>query len=354
MESLTAKTPRTPGRFRMARRLGTSLAIWGLLNVFLALGASAQPLRPIVISSSSFTPNEMVPLWIAEEMGFFKKYGLEASIVYIESGSRSAQAFAAGEVNLGVLAGPTMINAAAGGLDLVMVCSLVDRLYYGLVAVPSVTRVEDLRGKVIGISRFGSATQVIVQLALEHFGLDVRRDQITLLQIGGQPIRAAALAKGVVQATVFDLPVAQRVAEQEKLTFLQDLSTLRIPYQHTGLVTSRAYLRAHPDMVERGVRSALEAMAFAVTPANKAQVMRTIAARLRLDAAEKAEGDYAGLLKVYERYPVPNGPGLASLIRVMARDNPKVAKVRADELFDLSLLEKLQGEGFLHKLFTRP
>ncbi len=326
------------------------LACWGLLLLAPSSGTPGEPLTPLVISSSTFTPNEMVPLWVGEEMGFFRKYGLEPSIVYIESGSRSAQAFAAGEVHLGVLAGPTIINAAAGGVDLVMLSSLVDRLYYAMVAAPSVKRVEDLRGKVIAISRFGSATEIIVRLTLDHFGLDLQRDQISILQLGGQGARAAALAKGAVQATVLDLPVARRVAEAEKLTFLQDLSTLKIPYQHTGLVTTRAYLKAHPDRVERGMRAVLEGMAFAVAPANKAQVTAMIARRMRLGAVEKADGDYAGLLQVYERYPVPNRDGIASLIRVMGQGNPKAAKLKVEDLVDLSVLHKLQGEGFLNTL----
>lgn len=341
----TAKRPRTPRRG--ARPVGI---LASLLTLAFPLPSPAQSPTPIVISSSSFTPNEMVPLWIAEEMGFYKRYGLDATIVYIESGSRSAQAFVAGEVGFGVLAGPTIISAASAGVDLVMLCSLVDRLYYGLVSVPSVRQVADLRGKAVGISRFGSATHIIVQLALEHFGLDIRRDQIAILQLGGQALRAAAVAKGAAQATILDLPVAQRVVEKEKLVLLQDLSALKIPYQHTGLVTTRSYLKAHPDLVERALRATLEGMAFAVKPEHKAQVVKTIAARLRLSPAEKAEGDYAGLLQVYERYPVPNLPGMASLIRVMGRENPKAAALKAEDLVDLSLLQKLQAEGFLDKI----
>ncbi len=328
-----------------------SLIFCALLGLSLPIGSSAQSVTPMVISFSNLTPNQVAPLWIADERGFFKKYGLDPKMVLIEGGSRSAQAFAAGEVAMGVLAAPTMINAAAGGLDLVMLLSLMDELDYGLVTVQSVTRVEDLRGKTIGINRFGSAADIIVRLVLEHFGLDLERDKITILQVGGDSARAAAMAKGAVQATVFNLAVAKRLAETEKLNFLQDLSTLDIPYQHTGLVTTRTYLKTHPEMVEKGMRAVLEGMAFAVRPENKSEVMKTIATRLRLDQVEKAAEDYTGLLRIYKRYPVPNTRGITALIKFIAQRNPKAARLTAEDLVDTLLLQKLQGEGFLAKLY---
>jgi ABC-type nitrate/sulfonate/bicarbonate transport system substrate-binding protein len=253
----------------------------------------------------------------------------------------------AGEVQFGLF-GPThVINAVAAGGDMVMIMGNQNSVRYQLVAHPSIKRAEDLKGKKVGIgaSMAGLATLAAI-VALEHVGINTRRDNITLLPTGAEPLRLAAVRAGVTQATVVSPEIA-KPATSEGFPVLVDMAKLNIPFQASGLVTMRKILRNDPQMVERMARATLDAVNFIASPANRNTVVQSLIKNLKLGDRERAEAAYSELVEELPKSICPTVSGVRSIMKLMAElgINPKAAQLRVEDLVDLSLCKRLGGDG---------
>ena len=204
----------------------------------------------------------MTSTWVAREQGFFLKHNVEIEPVFIIA-TRAAQAMLAGEVQIGLI-GPThVINAVAAGGDMVMFLGNQNNVRYEMVAHPSIKRPEDLKGKkvAIGASQAGLAS-LGAHVAMDYMGLNARRDNIALLFMGEEPHRLAALQTGNVQATVI-APELAKTAVSQGFVSLLDMAKLNIPFQATGMVTTRKILKSNAQMVERVARANVDSI-FAI------------------------------------------------------------------------------------------
>jgi NitT/TauT family transport system substrate-binding protein len=288
----------------------------------------------------------MTSTWVAREQGFFRRHNLEVEPVFIIA-SRAAQAMLAGEVHVGLI-GPTHVtNAVAAGGDLVMVMGNQNNVRYIMVAHPSIKRAEDLKGKriAIGASQAGLAS-LATHAALDHMGLNGRRDNIALLLIGEEPFRLAALQTGNVQATLIAPELATVAASQGFITVL-DMAKLKIPFQATGLVTTRKILRSEPQTIERIGRATLDAVNFIRDPANKRTVLQVMAKNLKFAKAEQLDSTYEDLIEELPRSICPTVAGVRSVVKLMAElgINPKAAQIETAEIVDVSLCKRLGGKG---------
>ena len=288
----------------------------------------------------------MAPIWIAKEQGLFRKHNLEVEPVFIIA-TQAAQAMLAGEVQFGLF-GPThVINAVAAGGDMVMIMGNQNSVRYQLVAHPSIKRAEDLKGKKVGIgaSVAGLATLAAI-VALEHVGINTRRDNITLLPTGAEPLRLAAVRAGVTQATVVSPEIA-KPATSEGFPVLVDMAKLNIPFQASGLVTMRKIFRNDPQMVERMARATLDTVNFIASPANRNTVVQSLIKNLKLGDRERAEAAYSELVEELPKSICPTVSGVRSIMKLMADlgINPKAAQLRVEDLVDLSLCKRLGGDG---------
>ena len=284
--------------------------------------------------------------WIAKEQGFFSKHNIEVQPIFIIA-TQAAQAMLAGEVQVGLI-GPThVINAAAAGGDMVMIMGNQNRVRYQLIAHPSIKRPEDLKGKTFGIgaSMAGLAT-LAAFIALDHLGLNPRRDNITLLPTGSEPSRLAALKGGTTQATVI-APEISKAAIAEGFPVLVDMAKLNIPFQATGLTVLRKTLRSEPVMVDRMGRALTDAVRFIANPANKNVVVSSIMKNLRISDRQRGEEVYADLLEDLPRSICPTLPGVRSIAKLMVEMgiNPKAAQVKVEDVVDLTLCKRWGGEA---------
>jgi ABC-type nitrate/sulfonate/bicarbonate transport system substrate-binding protein len=288
----------------------------------------------------------MTSTWVAREQGFFRRHGLEVEPVFIIA-SRAAQAMLAGEVQVGLI-GPTHVaNAVAAGGDLVMFMGNQNNVRYVMVARPNVKRAEDLKGNriAIGASQAGLAS-LATHAALDHMGLNPRRDNITLLLTGEEPLRLAALQTGNVQATLIAPELAAMAASQGFVNIL-DMAKLNIPFQASGMVTTRKILRSEPQMIERVGRATVDAINFIRDAANKNVVLRIMAKNLKLAKPEKLEASYQDLVDELPRSICPTVAGMKSVVKLMAElgINPKAAQIKTEEIVDLALCKRLGGDG---------
>jgi ABC-type nitrate/sulfonate/bicarbonate transport system substrate-binding protein len=288
----------------------------------------------------------MAPIWIAKEQEIFRKHNVEVEPVFIIA-TQAAQTMLAGGVQLGFI-GPThVVNAVAAGSDMVMIMGNQNSVRYQLIAHPSIKRAEDLKGKRVGIgaSMAGLATLAAI-VAMEHLGVNVRRDNITLLPTGPEPTRLAALKAGTTVATVL-APEIAKPAASEGFPVLVDMAKLNIPFQASGLVTMRRTMRSEATMVERMSRATVEAVHFIAAPANRKTVVQSLIKNLKLSEPERAEAVYGELVEELPRNICPTVPGIRSIMKLMAEFgiNAKAAQLKAEDVVDLSLCKKLGGDA---------
>ena len=180
-------------------RVGTVIFLWaiGLLTPALANPAektAERPLLKIIIAYSSISGN-MTPLWVTYEKGFFSKYGLNVQLVLVEGGSRAAQTLASGDVAFAQMAGAGVIQSNLKGADIVMIAGILNTMNYQFIVDKNVQRPDQLKGKALAVSRYGSSSDFAIRFALDKYGLVPDKD-VKILEIGTQPERFAALESG--------------------------------------------------------------------------------------------------------------------------------------------------------------
>ena len=211
------------------------------------------------VAYSAMTANN-APFWVAKDKGLFKKNGLDIDLIYIEGGSRLVAAMLAGDTPIVHVGATPIITAKLRGADLVIIGATVNRLLFQFFVGKEIARPDDLKGKKVAISRFGSGSDLAMRMALKELGLVPTKD-VTILQLGGTPVRLAALDSRSIQGTVL-LPPDTFIAMQRGFRPLIDLASSDLEFLNLGVSTSREFIRSKPDIVEKFMRSYVEAIHF--------------------------------------------------------------------------------------------
>jgi ABC-type nitrate/sulfonate/bicarbonate transport system substrate-binding protein len=310
---------------------------------------AAEPTKLLIAHGA--ISNNVAPLWIAKEQGLFRKYGIDADLVFIIAG-RAMQAMLAGQVPVGLVGGTHVTNANTGGGDFAMILGLENRLDYLFVARPAIKSAEDLKGRKVAIGTPAGSASLATYVALDHLGLMPRRDNIVLLGIGGVPERMGALRSGSVEATSLS-PEFGQVVVSEGYRVMVDLGKENVQFQSSGLVVPRSLIKTHPQLVENLARATVEGAAFVHKPTNKEIVLKSLARNLRLDKPERVEKAYQGLVAALPKRPCPSIEGVVSMLKLMAQHglNAKAAQVKPEEVADLSICKKFEESGFFRSLY---
>ena len=311
----------------------------------LSLGSSGWAQQEKVVLGHSSLRNDIAFLWVPQQLGLFKKHGLDPTIVFISGGVRMIQAIVSQSAAMGSVGAALVTSAVAGGADTVMVLGVTNLLTYDIWARPEMKRPEDLKGKRLAISGFGSSSHVASFLMLKHFGLDEKRDSITFLVIGDEPTRVQALITGRIDATITDPSVAGPLKEKN-FSHLGNLQQLGVPFVNNAVTTTRRFMKEQPRVVEAVVKTILEGNRYMLNPANRGTVTGILAKNLRIPPKE-ADKAYEDLIPKVERKPYPNMDAVKATIQVMGAGNPKVAQLKAEDLVDMSILERLVQSGFV-------
>ncbi len=321
------------------------------LCLALLLAATEGAAQTKVTVGQSFVNPAAAGFWVGRDLGFFKKYGLGVTIVPISGDTRTVQTLLSGDIQV-ALGSPTgALSAIGAGADLVSIATLGPRMPYLLIVRPTIRSPADLKGKKLGASSAGlSASRVALLIALKHFGLESRRDGISILVVGTEPERVQALAAGTIEATVLD-PLYRVRAERLGMVVLSDLAKLEIPWDHDVVFLSRQFAKSQPAVVEAILKGLLEANAFILNPANRKAVLPVLAKGLKLDREEDLELAYTLTTTLYAvRKPYPSRRAAENLIETFQSEYPALAKVSVDAFVDLSFLRKLEEAGFIDQL----
>ena len=304
-----------------------------------------------LLGYSSFSSNQTA-LWVAKDEGLFKRYGSDPDLILIEGGTRGAQALISGDIPIMGMSGQPVISARARGADLTMFAGMVNKMNYILVTLQAIKKPEDLKGKRIGAAQVGTASYHAVLLGLKHWGLDARRDRITILQLGNQAARVGSLQSGGSDAIIVN-PGLGPVLKERGNSILADFTELPIPYPQQTMSIRERTIKNDPEFVERALKGIVAGNSFSLDPRNKERVKQVIAKYLRLDRVEKAEEHYQSALKVLPPKPYVDSAGIASMIEFIAESDPLVAKIKPEMVINHSILKKLDDSGFIDQLTKR-
>lgn len=310
--------------------------------------AAATPTR-IDIAYPSPSPR-VAPLWVAQDMDFFGKYGLRAQAVLVRNNTMLTAGFASGDINLAYTGGTTVLGVAAAGAESKMVLGFVSRGRGFLMVKPDIRKPIDLSGKKFGVQSIGGTLWMYAMLGLEHLGLDVARDKIQFIAIGDQPLMMRALESGVIDAM---MSTTRAFALDLRKKGFNQLAEVLPAMAATGLVARKQFLDKNPALVENTLKALLEAENFLLAPSGKTQTIKTIMNRLKMSDASLAEEGYNDIVKEFEPKPYPSLEGMKNMQRLMALQNPRFNELNPANLIDSSFLKRLEDSGFFAQLQAR-
>jgi len=318
----------------------------GLVVVFaLPTAASAQKL----MAGYSGVTAIQAPVWFMKDAGFFKQEGLDADLIYIASSSTMAQAMLAGDVALSTTNSQAIVDTGLQGGDLVAVGAFVNFVALYVIAAPEIKSVADLRGKPVGVSRFGATTDFAIQMFLKKYGLEPIRD-VPILQIGGLPELAAALSKKSIYAAAMSYPMGL-VAQQAGMKMLANLAKEEIPFVHQGLTITGKFLRERRAQAKAFVRAYGRAVHFMHTRKEEAKAI--VSRYTKVTNPAMLEGTMQYAFDFVEKIPLVKREAFQVTLDESAKKNPKAKQAKPEQFYDNSLVQELVKEGFFAALWGR-
>jgi NitT/TauT family transport system substrate-binding protein len=294
----------------------------------------------------SDSPSSSVPFWVAKEMGFFKKHGLDVDMLFINGSTRGIQSLIAGDLNFTGAVGTSAINGRLAGGDIRIISSLVNTLPYYIVGKPEIKSPEDLKGRSAATHIPGTSADFALRLALKRFG--IAYDEIKAVMVGGSPARVAAVMTGQLDFTMVTEP-GKIEAERAGLKVIVDMAKLDIPFQFTCAVTTGQMIREQPEKVMGFVKAMAEAVHFYKN--NKEEVIKIMQKYTRGQERPVLEGAYAAYDEMLVKDTYPTMEGLQNTLEVQASFDPKAVNAKVEDLVDLRFVNDLKKSGFIANLY---
>ncbi len=309
--------------------------------------ASAQNYPTVYVGLVSITPSNAAVL-AGVDGGYFKKHGLDVKPLVLAGSSTALAAMLAGEVQLISIAGSGLINAHLAGGDVVMVAGMVNFAPYDLIVSKDIKKIEDLRGKKVGIARFGGSADFLARWGLEKNGLKPGKD-VTILQTGGNPERLAAVSQGAIQATLLEQAFAYQ-AKKAGFRSLLDYATIGLDYQHNGIGTTKSFIEKNRDLMSRFMKALVEGVHRLRN--DRAFGFKVLERHLRISDSEVIQTAYDYYVPKIDPVPYANPKGMKFLLDTIADTNPKAKKAKPEDMVNNSLLQDIEGSGFVKQIYS--
>jgi NitT/TauT family transport system substrate-binding protein len=329
----------------MWRKMAT-LWIWVILFLLgtniSAFAAELTKLRVGILIAGEFSPT-----FIAQKKGFFEKHGLAVDLVYFQGGSQAVQGMIAGNVPLIVTAGPEGVVAKIQGADILLLSTNNTTLAFTLFVSPDIKKPEDLRGKKAGISRFGSSSDHSIKFMFQKLGL--MEKEVTVVEMGDNPTRLAALTTKTVHASLFAVPYSVVVRKAGFHAMLEG-HKLGLKFQGSGVATTSAFLRENRPVVEQFFKGFLEGVHFAKT--HRDESVQLIREFLKLKEQDEAEETYRVIIEeIQPRKPYPLKEGIETVLRIVEKTVPKAKDAKPEDLINDGVMKSIDESGFIDKLY---
>ena len=316
--------------------------------VFILTFPATGTAQKVVIGYSAVSALYL-PFWAAKDVGFYKQEGVDADLIYISSSSTMAQAMLAREVHISTANSQVIADAGLQGGDLMAMGAVINVTAFYVMAPPEIRTIEDLKGKPVGVSRFGASTDFAMRMLLAKYGLEAGRD-VPILQIGGMPELAAALAKKSIYAAPMSFPTGF-LAQQAGVKILFNLAKESIPFLHAGVTTTRKFMNERRAQAKAFLRAYSRAVYFMHTRREEAKEI--IARYTKIRDPGMLEGSLQYAQDFVEKIPLVKPQAFQVTLDEIARKNPKAKQAKPEQFFDNSLVQELIDEGFFVSLWGK-
>lgn len=311
------------------------------------LYSQGKALKKIRVGVPSVSMGNII-IFFTKEARLFDKHGLEAEIVVMQGSGIASKALIGGSVQISPIATPTVLNADLAGADIVILAHTMPGVIQSLMVRPGIKRAEDLKGKRIAVTPYGSLTDFLVRHLLKKKGLIPDKD-VALVQVGGDPERLTVLKQGAVEGAALSHPafvMAQRLGFSLLWDFYKE-----IDYPWSEIATRRALIHQDRDMVMSYMKAHLEGIA--VFKKDRELGEKVIKKTLRIDDEQLIRASYELFSKSRLPAPYPNTMGMKTSFEYVAQSRPEIWKHKGEEFVDASFVEELDKGGFIGRLYEK-
>lgn len=333
-------------RIKFIARLGFLSVL--VVGAWLA-SADAQTTSEKINAIYASLAGDHAALYVAQDMGLFRKYGLDVNLSYTAGAAQVIQTMMAGENQIATAGGSGVVDADFAGADLVAVAGMVNIPAFYIVVQPEIKSMQDLRGKPVGVTRFGSSTDFTMRYILKKAGLEPDKD-VPLLQMGGQPELAASIEARRIFAAPMTPPALQKTLKAGARIQIPP-KTIGLSFPHVGIVVRRTYLAARRQVVKNFIAGYSEGVAM--LQKDKEGSKKAIAKFLHTDDPEVLEASWQFGVDVIERVPNLDPEMFKLVLEERAQIRPEAKKFKPEQFFDDSVVKELEKEGFFKKIFAR-
>jgi len=310
-----------------------------------ATSTMAEARTLLRMAYSSISGSAVVP-WIAIDKGLFTKYDLDVELIYV-AGSQAMQSLLGGTTPIGLQGIEPVFRVNAHGSDTVMILGLVTKPPFSIIVRPEIKEYRELRGKAMGITRYGSSTDMLLRLTLEKWGFKPETD-VPILQMGGVPPILAGMQSKRIFGGPLSLPTLAR-AKLEGYRELADVADLVPDYQVAGIVTRRAFIKQNPEVVRGFIKAIVEATAtFKNEPAYAKKIMKE---RLKIDDQVVIDETQKNYPRYMPNVPYPSRAGIAVIKAFLDKNEPAVRPLSIDDQIDNQIIRELEQSGFFSSLY---
>lgn len=322
-------------------------ATLALLAILWVVGfASAQP-QTRVMSGYAATSGPHAVLWIARDAGLFEKNGLRTDVTYIRSGSTMAQTLVSGDIQMSQMGGPAMLAAGVAGMDVTFVAVALNTT--PIVLMGTVSKVEELKGKAVGVTRYGSNTDISARFAIRKAGLQPEKD-VALIQLEDYPGIMGGIASGRIAAGALADPftdAAKKLGYKE----VADVAAMGLEFPFVGIAAKKSYIKDNADTVQRFVRAYTEAIAIYKNNRDVAMKITSKYTGIKDPAILGSTVDfYAPKL---QRIPFATVGGMRFVLDQVAVRDPRAKNYAPETFMDMRFVKQLEDSGFIKSLYPK-
>jgi NitT/TauT family transport system substrate-binding protein len=323
--------------------------LWIVMLVIVNFGASpASGADRLLGVQSARVMSQSMP-WIAQETGIFRKYNLEFPLVYIGSSPLATAAMLGGDAQMMIDGGLGTVRAVVqGNNELVFIAGIKNYLTQSILAKPEIKRLEDLRGKKVGVTRIGSTTHYFALQAFKRRNMEAGRDYV-MIQTGGAPEMLAALLSGAIEAGTMTAPWDTR-AIAEGFHYVVFGPDLRLPQVAVSFITRRTLIARSSPVIAQFMRAMAEAAKILHT--DKEVTFRVLGKYLRVDDRKILETGYNAEIKALEPRMELKLDALQAILDDVAQADPRAKQIKAVDLYDRRFLDEMEKSGFFEKLWA--
>ena len=333
------------------QRIVFAVIFLGVVPAFCPPSAFTQPLYKLTVGYAGVDVPQL-PVWVAKETGIFKRNGLDVQLISFTGGPVAIAALISGDVPITQVSAPGVIRSNMSGADVVLVAGVTPTLDFWLISRTDIKTPEQLKGGSIGIGRFGGVNDFMLDFLLPKLGLIVGKD-VTVRQLGSVPLRLTALESNQIHATLLSPPVSL-MAQKKGLPVLADVAALGMVFQHTSVVTTRRFIREHPDIVRRYVKSHVEAIhALKTDRADGLKVLEKYLGTIKDRDVLERSYDRSVTDDKLPLKPYPSLEGIKTILDGMAKTDPKLKPSKPEDFVDSRFVKELDQSAFIDGLYKK-